>query len=176
MVESILRTAGGRGGGFPSRCAAPFRLARRVLLCFALANSLLTIPVPARAVLRIHIYGSVTFPDADPDTTPVVGPEPIRVRVLSFGPGRGVPWTLTMQADEDLTAGPEIIPAANVSWTATPSPPFQDGVLSTVVPILLGSGRGDTRIWGQLNFYLQNSWSYIPGDYSTTTTITLSAP
>ncbi len=175
-MESILRTARGRSGGFPPHRKASFRLARRSLLSILSAGSLLAVATVSSALVRVHIYGAVSFPDADPDTTPILGPEDVRIRVLSFGSDSSVSWMLTMQADADLTAGPEVIPASNISWRATPSPPFRDGVLSTVVPILLGSGSGDTRMWGQLSFYMQNSWNYVPGYYSTTAMITLSAP
>lgn len=175
-MESVLRTARGRGGGFPLHRKASFRYARRTLLSILSAGLLLGVATVSSALVRIHIYGAVSFPDADPDTTPILGPEDVRIRVMSFGSDRTASWILTMQADADLTAASEVIPASNISWRAAPSPPFRDGVLSTVVPILLGSGSGDTRMWGLLSFYMQNSWSYISGYYSTTAMITLSAP
>lgn len=175
-MESILRTAGCRAGGFPPHRKALFRLARRILLSVLSAASLLLLPATSLALVQVRIYGSASFPDGDPDAFPVLGPANVRIRVMSFGPGGSVPWVLTMQADGDLTAGPDVIPASNISWKAAPSPPFRDGVFSTVVPVLLGSGGGDVRLWGQLSFYMQNSWDYVPGDYSSTAMITLSAP
>jgi hypothetical protein len=96
--------------------------------------------------------------------------------VQAFNGRVTLPWVLTIQADGDLTAGGETIPASSISWTAAPSPPLHNGTLSTVIPVLLGSGSDSRTFFGQLSFYFQNSWSYSPGTYSTTATITLSTP
>jgi len=137
---------------------------------------LLNTPLEAEAFVRVRIWGTVNFSDADPDLVPIIGPQDIRIRVMSFGGGAAAPFVLTIQADRDLTAGSETISASNVSWTATPSPPLQNGTLSTVTPTLLGSGNGFKFFFGRLSFYFRNSWDYNPGNYSTTATITLSGP
>lgn len=125
--------------------------------------------------VQINVYGDVDFPDADPDVTPVIGPIQLRIRVNApVGPGSL--WTLTLLADTDLTSGTDVIPASSVSWVASPSPPFQDGTLSTTVPTLVGSGTTSAHQWGMMDFYLLNSWGYEPGSYTAQATYTLSIP
>jgi hypothetical protein len=127
----------------------------------------------AAAFVRVRIWGTVNFPDADPDMTPVIGPSDVRIRI--FATDRA-PWVLTIQADTDLLSGTDMIPASNISWVPVPRPPFQAGTLSTVMPQLLGSGPNRVIVWGRLYFYMQNSWGYSPGNYTGTATITMSQP
>ncbi len=133
-------------------------------------------PPPADAgPLTLTITGSVSFPDGSPDLEPVIGPRDISVLVnVRATPGN--PWILTMIADSDLTSGTDVIPIGNVSWTASPSPLFRGGTLSTVVPAVLGNGVSHFSSLATLGFYLQNSWAYVPGTYTATATVTLSSP
>ena len=74
---------------------------------------------------------SVSFPSANPDVSPVVAAAPVVVTIRirqSSGP-----WSLTVLANGDLLAGASTVDITNVSWTATPAPPFQNGVLSKTV-------------------------------------------
>lgn len=133
-------------------------------------------PPPAYAgPLTLTITGSVSFPDQSPDIVPVIGPRNISVMVdVRATPGS--PWILTMIANSDLTSGTDVIPIGNVSWIASPSPPFRGGTLSTVVPAVLGNGVSHYTATATLGFYLQNSWDYVPGTYTATATVTLSSP
>ena len=65
-----------------------------------------------------------------------------------------------------------MIPIGNVSWEAVPNPPYQSGVLSMLTPALIGSGVAHTRATVTLDFYLQNSWTYLSGDYRGQATFT----
>ena len=66
----------------------------------------------------------------------------------------------------------------NVSWTATPAPPFQNGTLSKTVAQRMASGTGvvNPATNGSVTFRLANSWNYTAGLYTQTVTFTLSAP
>jgi hypothetical protein len=120
---------------------------------------------------------TIPFAAADPDTTPSVAAPVVtvtyRVRGNTFGS-----WQVTILASGDLSSGLATIPASRVTWTATPSPPFQGGTMSTTTAQQLagGSGNVDPSRTGQLTFFLQNSWDYDVGTYSTVFTFTLTAP
>ncbi len=138
-----------------------------------LAGFVLAPQADAAVVTRLRLFGSVAFPDADPDTRPQIGPQPLVVGVSVVG-RTGVPWTLTVQADSDLTSGASVIPISNVGWAA--ATPFQSGTLSTAVPVQIASGVSHTMTTARLDFFLTNSWTYVPGLYTATATFTLAAP
>jgi len=119
---------------------------------------------------------SVSFPSANPDVSPVVAAAPIVVTIRirqSSGP-----WSLTVLANGDLIAGSSTVDITNVSWTATPAPPFQNGTLSKTVAQRMASGTGNVNpaTNGSVTFRLANSWNYNAGVYTQTVTFTLSAP
>jgi hypothetical protein len=124
---------------------------------------------------KLTLFGGVTFPDADPDAVPVLGPQPVTLEVQVMG-AVGIPWTLTFIANSDLQSGPNVIPISNVSWTVTPNPPFRDGQLSTLTPVVLATGVSHSRLLATFNFVMPNSWNYVPGNYTATATFTLAAP
>ena len=90
----------------------------------------------------------------------------------------GQSWRLTVLASGDLIAAPASIDISNVSWTATPAPPFQAGTLSKTVEQTVASGSGNVnpQQTGTLVFRLVNSWNYSVGIYSQSIVFTLSAP
>ncbi len=118
-----------------------------------------------------------TFNSADPDTMPIVTAQPIVVTYRVRGNGNG-PWRITLLAEGDLVDGPTTIDISNVTWTATPAPPFQNGTLSKTVEQVLASGSGDVNPAAQASvvFQLANSWNYATGQYTQTVVFTLSAP
>jgi hypothetical protein len=119
---------------------------------------------------------SITFASADPDLSASVAAAPvvIRVRVRQ----NSGPWTLTVLAGGDLIAGPATVDITNVSWTATPAPPYQNGTLSKTVAQRMASGTGNVNpaANGSVTFRLANSWTYSAGTYTQTLIFTLSAP
>lgn len=128
--------------------------------------------------VNLHIEPTtVTFQSADPDTTPVVSAQPILVR-YRVQQNVGQPWRLAVLATGDLIAAPASIDISNVSWTATPTPPFQAGTLSKTVEQTVASGSGSVnpQQTGTVVFRLVNSWNYSVGIYSQTIVFTLSAP
>jgi hypothetical protein len=119
---------------------------------------------------------SISFASADPDVSPVIAAAPvvINVRVRQ----NAGPWTLTVLAGGDLIAGAATVDITNVSWTATPAPPYQGGTLSKTVAQRLASGTGNVNPAqnGSVTFRLANSWTYSAGNYTQTLVFTLSAP
>jgi hypothetical protein len=120
---------------------------------------------------------TVTFAPSDPDTVPLVLAAPVQVtyRVRQNG---GQPWLLTVLANGDLISGLSTVDISNVSWVATPAPPFQGGTLSKTVAQTLASGTGNVNPArnGSVTFRLANSWDYSVGNYRQTVIFTLSAP
>ena len=131
--------------------------------------------LPPRLELSVS-PASVSFPSVDPDVSPLVPAAPIVVTIrVRQNDG---PWSLTALAGGDLIAGPATVDITNVSWTATPAPPFQNGTLSKTVAQQMASGTGNVNpaTNGSVTFRLANSWNYSAGLYTQTVTFTLSAP
>ncbi|MEW5983522.1 MAG: hypothetical protein AB1806_14305 [Acidobacteriota bacterium] len=129
-------------------------------------------PAEAQGLMGLSLSASsVTFPAADPDTTPVIAAPPLTITFYSLRRN----WQITVIASGDLTSGSSSIPISNVSWTATPAPPFQDGVMSSTVAQLVASGNAWVYMTGTIFYSLVNSWTYNVGTYSVTITYTLSA-
>jgi len=119
---------------------------------------------------------TITFASADPDTTPTIDSAPIAITVRVQQNTQ--PWQLTVQASGDLLSGTDTIDATQVTWTASPTPPFQNGTLSKSVAVRMASGTGNVNpaSSGSVVFRLANSWNYTAGLYSQTLVFTLSAP
>jgi hypothetical protein len=128
--------------------------------------------------LEVNVLpGTISIASADPDTTPVVSAAPAMITYRVRGNGND-PWLLTVLASGDLRSGPSTIPISQVSWTATPAPPFRNGTLSSSIAQTVASGNGNVnplRI-GFITFRLTNSWTYDVGVYTQTVVFTLSAP
>lgn len=161
----------------------PGGLARRSLgeggmILTAIALLLLLPPAAWAQQLDLSITpASFMFPSADPDMTPVVASPALTVRYRIRQNGLGT-WMLTVLASGDLDAGGDTIPIGNITWNATPLPPFQNGTLSASVEQQVASGNGNVAAWqsGTVTFHLVNSWNYRAGFYTQTLTFTLSAP
>jgi hypothetical protein len=119
----------------------------------------------------------IAFPSSDPDTVPSVSAPPIQLTYRVRGNGTS-PWSLTVLAAGDLLSGPSRIDISNVTWVATPAPPFQNGTLSKTVAQRVASGTGNVNpdTIGSITFRLANSWTYSTGTYTQTILFTLSAP
>jgi hypothetical protein len=119
---------------------------------------------------------SISFASANPDTTPVVAAAPVVVTIrVRQNDG---PWTLTVLANGDLLSGPSSVDIANVTWTATPAPPFQGGTLSKTVAQRVASGTGTVNPAqnGSLTFRRANALTYNAANYTQTLVFTLTAP
>lgn len=130
--------------------------------------------VNARAKLTLS-SATVSFGDADPDTTPTITGSPVLNVDAKSRTGSSNAVTLTIQASSDLTAaGGNTIPVdPNVTWTATGD--LTAGTLKTTAQTI-GNWTGSGARSGAMTFQMLNSWSYATGTYSTTITFTLSAP
>lgn len=119
---------------------------------------------------------SITFPPQDPDSAPVLFSAPVQVTYRVRG--NTGPWTLSLLAAGDLISGAVTVDISNVSWVATPAPPFQNGILSKTVSQTLASGTGNVPVaqTGSVTFRLANLWTYSAGTYTQTIVFTLSAP
>jgi hypothetical protein len=132
-------------------------------------------PGSASAQVLLVTPTTVTFPSSDPDTVPVISAAPVNVRYLVIG-AAGRPWTITVRAGGPLVSGASTIPISNISWIATPSPPFRNGTMSTVAQTL-ATGTGTALLQqGNVTFRFANSWNYNVGNYTQTITFTLTSP
>lgn len=120
----------------------------------------------------------ITFPSSDPDTVPVISSAPVQVTYRVRQNDKGGPWALTVLAGGDLMSGSTSVAISNVTWIATPAPPFQNGTLSKTVAQRVASGSGNLNpaATGSITFLLANSWTYSTGTYTQTVLFTLSAP
>jgi hypothetical protein len=122
---------------------------------------------------------TIAFPTADPDVVPTMSAAPItvQVRVRQLLPIIGQ-WHLSVLANGDLVSGSSTIPVTNVTWTATPAPPFQNGTLSRTTAQRMAGGTGNLNpaVNGSVTFRLVNSWTYTAGTYTQTLVFTLSSP
>jgi hypothetical protein len=119
---------------------------------------------------------NISFPMADPDLAPIVSSTAVQ---LTYRVRQNTgPWTLTVLALGDLISGVSTVDISNVTWIATPAPPFQNGALSKTVAQRLAGGSGNINpaATGQITFRLANSWTYTAGLYTQTVVFTLSAP
>ena len=149
-------------------------LAASAVLVFNMAA-----PAPA-AAQRLDLSLSplvVTFPSSDPDAVPVVAAAPMQV-TYRVRQNNAAPWSLTVLAGGDLISGASVVDISNVTWVATPAPPFQNGTLSKTVAQRVASGSGNVNpdATGSITFRLANSWTYSTGVYTQTILFTLSAP
>jgi hypothetical protein len=151
----------------------------RPLLPIVVLAALTTGAIPAGAqVLEMSLSPRViTFPSSDPDVVPIVASAPITVS-YRIRQNSGSPWSMTVLAGGDLISGPSSVDISNVTWTATPAPPFQGGTLSKTVAQRIASGTGNVAnpSIGSVTFRLANAWTYSTGTYTQTVLFTLSSP
>ncbi|HEX7124758.1 MAG TPA: hypothetical protein VF406_03140 [Thermodesulfobacteriota bacterium] len=159
------------------------RRALRVAILGLLAGlALLAGPRTAEAQALLLDLGapSITFPDANPDLQPTIASTPVTIRIgIAVIGGRGRPWRLTIVANDHLRAGASVIDAGNISWTSSRTNQgwFAGGTLAVAAPQTMAQGTGSLAITSSdIAFRLQNRWTYNPGSYTTTATLTLSSP
>jgi len=157
------------------RCAALLRSSFLAVAALALlASAAAAQPGPKLDISITPV--TTTFPLSDPDTVPIIAATATQI-TYRIRQNDG-PWTLTVLANGDLLAGPSRVDISNVTWVATPAPPFQNGVLSKTVAQRLASGTGTVNPvrQGQVTFRLANSWTYTAGLYTQTIVFTLTTP
>jgi len=119
---------------------------------------------------------SASFPDADPDALPLIPSAggPILITAKSRA-NPGVVVVLTLQAADDLRSGVNVIPASNITWTATGTG-FVGGTLSKVTPVTVATWTGSGVRSGSQQLYFRNLWTHPTGTYTVSLLYTLSAP
>ncbi len=154
----------------------------------AIVMGLLTAKPTEAQTLRLRLNPTtLTFPDANPTTTPVIqGNQTIRVRVRVRNALPSDSWSVNALAGGELLSlpPPDMIPIANTAWTVTQGGgacncTCQVGTNSRAVPQLMLIGQGNTAgndVRCRQRYTLSNSWAYNPGSYSQIVTITLTAP
>jgi hypothetical protein len=152
-------------------------LAASLPLAAASRSRTATATVSVAALAKLSLSASVlSFPDADPGTTPTVsaagGPVTIVTKVRT-SPGSQV--SLSVQASDDLRSGTSTIPISALRWTASGAG-FSAGTMSTTVAQSVGSWVGSGSRSGAQTYTLLNSWNYNTGSYSTSLVYTLTAP
>ena len=131
--------------------------------------------IAARAKLQFGLL-AMSFPDANPDSTPSI---PANVNPLSVTSsartGSSSTPTLTCLASGNLVWGTSIIAISNMTWTATGTG-YVAGTMSGATEQTAGSWTGSGQRTGTFSYFLANSWSYTVGNYSTSINYTLTAP
>jgi hypothetical protein len=119
---------------------------------------------------------TVTFPDADPDTVPLIpassGPLTITVKARATA---GSTLRLTISAIDNLRSGLNTIPATALTWTTTGAG-YTPGTVNPFAAVTLGTWTGSGVKSGTQDYRFQNSWSYVPGTYTLLLFYTLTAP
>lgn len=113
----------------------------------------------------------------DPDVMPVVSSAPVAV-TYRVRQNNNRAWLLTVQANGDLDSGASTIDISEVSWSATPAPPFQNGTLSKTIAQTIATGEGNVASLstGAVTFRMTNSWMHDAGIYTQVLVFTLSTP
>jgi len=131
--------------------------------------------ISARAKLTLGV-NAINFPDADPDTSPSVSATENPVSVTAkVRTGASSTATLTHLASGDLTSGGNTIAISNVTWTVTGSG-FVPGTMNRTTAQAAGNWTGSGSYSGTFSFSIVNNWSYATGNYTASTTYTLTAP
>lgn len=166
----------------PSSCS-------RRMLPAAVLISALAIPAAAQqsavATLTVNLGGlaklsfstnAISFPDANPDTTPSVPSSPAAIVITAKARATRLSVVaLTVSTSDDLRAGVSTIPATEISWTAS-GPGFVNGTLNRVAPQMVASWPGSGVYTGTQQYVFANKWSHPTGNFSLTLTYTLSSP
>jgi hypothetical protein len=119
----------------------------------------------------------IFFPSADPDLVPQISAGVVTVTIRVRGNGNR-PWHLTVLASGNLVSGASTVDISNITWVATPAPPFRAGTMNRTVAQVMASGTGNLNpaTNGAVTIRLNNSWTYDTGIYTQTVVFTLSAP
>ena len=119
----------------------------------------------------------ITFAAGDPDLMPQITSPPVTV-TYRIRQADNQPWLLTVLASGHLISGSATVDITNVTWVATPAPPFRSGTMNQTVAQVLASGVGNVNptATGSITFRLNNSWTFDSGTYTQTIVFTLSQP
>jgi hypothetical protein len=137
-----------------------------------------TVGATVSATAKLYIASvSVTFANADPDTTPSITATEGAIAIdAKAKTSTGSTVTLTVLAANDLQgSGSDIIAINNITWAATGAG-FTGGTMSKAAAQTVASWTNSGSRSGTQTYQLANSWDYATGSYSTSATYTLTAP
>jgi hypothetical protein len=141
----------------------------------ATSNVSVSATVSATAKLNVGTT-TLTFPNADPDTTPSIAATEGTVNITAKAKtSANSNVTLTLLAGGDLTSGTDTIGISNLTWTVTGTG-FSAGTMNKTAAQTVASWTDSGSRTGTQSFALANSWAYPTGSFSTTATYTLTAP
>ena len=143
----------------------------------ATATSNVTVSATVAATAKLSLSSStVSFPNADPDSTPSIAATEGAITITAKGKtSTGSSITLTLLAADDLKSGTDSIAITNVTWTASGAG-FVAGTMNKTTAQSVGSWTSSGSRSGTQTYALANSWSYPTGSYTATATYTLTAP
>jgi hypothetical protein len=136
----------------------------------------LTVNVTVSDAVSLTIsQAAITFPSANPGTTPSISNSEGDVTITANArTGASSSVTLTHLASGPLTGSAGTIPISNVSWTV-PEAEFASGSMSSS-SVSVGTWQGSGTHVGTFSYHFANSWNYAVGTYAATSTYTLTAP
>jgi hypothetical protein len=137
----------------------------------------LTVNATVSAAAKLTVApATISFLDADPDTTPIITSLDTVAVTAKAKTSKGSNVTLTVLANGDLSeGGGGTIDISNVSWTVVGAG-FVNGTMSKTGAQSAGSWSNSGDRSGTFTYKLTNSWSYATGSYTQTATYTLTAP
>ena len=138
-------------------------------------NVTVSATVSATAKLALS-SATVTFPNADPDTSPSIAATEGAITITAKGKtSTGAAIALTILAADDLKSGTDTIAISNVTWTVSGAG-FAAGTMNKTTAQTVGSWTGSGNRSGTQSYALANNWNYATGAYTATATYTLTAP
>jgi hypothetical protein len=140
------------------------------------ATSNVTVSATVAATAKLSLSSStVSFANADPDTTPSIAATEGAITITAKGKtSTGSNITLTVLAADDLKSGTDTIAITNVTWTASGGG-FVAGTMNKTTAQSVGSWTNSGSRTGTQTYALANSWSYPTGSYTATAAYTLTA-
>jgi hypothetical protein len=143
----------------------------------ATSTSNITVSATVAATAKLSLSSStVSFANADPDTTPSIAATEGAITITAKGrTSTGSNITLTLLSADDLKSGTDSIAISNVTWTVSGAG-FAAGTMNKTTAQSIGSWTNSGSRSGTQTFALANSWSYPTGSYTATATYTLTAP
>jgi len=156
---------------------AAIALAALQPLTAASTTSSVTMSATVSATAKLSVSAAtLTFPNADPDTTPSIAATEGAVTVTAKAKtSTGSTVTLTLLSGADLTSGTDTIAISNMTWTVSGAG-FVAGTMNKTTAQTVASWTNSGNRTGTQTFALANSWSYPTGSFSATATYTLTAP
>ncbi len=140
-----------------------------------------TATVTSTAKLDLGGATTLTFPNADPDTSATISATEGAINVTAKAKtGSSSSVTLEVRSSGgssgDFASGTDTIPISNLKCTGTGAGFVAGPTAMTNANQTAASWTGSGNRTGTQSFALTNSWSYATGSYTATITYTLTSP